>query len=175
MTLYVKVCPRCGQVNPEYQSLCEMCGYFIGQEAAQTDPAAADSSPSLIANADTTPLQDPLIPRTPGLYLEIAEQAPLMRIESGWTLGQGHPSSEAEAQLPGHLPGCRFVHRRHVRFNYLAPAWFVTTIDQRPFGRGFTNATTLNGQVLGPGERRNIRSGDELRLAELLLRIQILK
>ncbi|CAK0761492.1 putative FHA domain-containing protein [Gammaproteobacteria bacterium] len=174
MTLYVKACPRCSQVNPEYQSLCEVCGYFIGLESAQPDPAAVQSGVPSSTDTSDTPL-DASSSTTAGLYLEIEEPAPLMRIESGWVLGQAHVSSQAQVQLPAHLAGCRYVHRRHVRFDYLAPAWFVTAIDQRPFGRGFTNTTTLNGQVLGPGERRNIRDGDELHLAELVLRIRILK
>ncbi|CAK0760723.1 putative FHA domain-containing protein [Gammaproteobacteria bacterium] len=193
MTDYVRICPRCGHVSPEYDNVCGMCQHFIGMEeavppppratATPVTPAAAPQPPTVppppLAQRTVTPTdlaREPLTQRfvssDPTLFLEVGNGT-LLPMRSGWRLGQAHASNDAEVQLPAQTAGVEFVHRHHCRFDHERTQWYVTALDQRLLGRDFTNRTQINGRLLPPGERRTLSDGDELRLSGVILRIRI--
>ncbi|CAK0754930.1 putative FHA domain-containing protein [Gammaproteobacteria bacterium] len=186
MTDYVRVCPRCGQVNPEYENVCAACQHFIGMEEtvlAPANAACATSIPSAdLVPAPQNPTQDSSVGESltqrfvstePMLFLEVAKDN-LLPVRPGWRLGQAHASSDAEAQLPARLVGVEFVHRYHCRFEHVLNRWYVTALNQQSFARDFTNPTQVNGRLLPPGERFALNDGDELRLSGVILRVRML-
>ncbi|CAK0754251.1 putative FHA domain-containing protein [Gammaproteobacteria bacterium] len=54
MTDYVRICPRCGQINPEYDNLCTTCLHFIGMEEAVPASTSATVADGATHPADTT-------------------------------------------------------------------------------------------------------------------------
>lgn len=160
MVEFVRVCPRCGTANPEYENLCRKCNHFIGMEAA------IDSAQAPLAERSRSQ-GDPLLQLTvPGTSIGF-------EVKSGDLLGQAHPQSEAQLQLPPTLPDLAFVHRRHCRFLLAGGQWYLEAVDQTPLGQGFTNPTWLNGVRLEPGERHPLGNGDDLRLSATTLLVAI--
>ena len=44
MPTFIKVCPKCGHHNPEYENACVVCTYFIGMETPVPAPAGGDEA-----------------------------------------------------------------------------------------------------------------------------------
>jgi pSer/pThr/pTyr-binding forkhead associated (FHA) protein len=161
MTEFVKICPQCGQANPEYEHLCGQCNHFIGLEAAQ--PAVQNPPVQAVTPAE---LRGGLLLTLPGTTLSFP-------VRSGDTLGQSHPDSDAQIQLPPSVTDVAYIHRRHCRFQQAADQWLLEAIDQGPLGREFTNPTWVNGVRLEPGERCPLGHGDDLRLSGTTLLVQL--
>jgi len=168
MTEFVKICPRCGRFNPEYENLCGGCGQFIAMEPSLPRPPEPAAAPQPIPEPATAPA-----PRDQGLRLTpIAGGVPLS-IQPQAVLGQDHPSGDATVRLPLTLEGAAYVHRRHCRFHREGGQWLVEAIDQAGQGSAFTNPTRVNGQEVLPGQRRALQAGDELRLSGVVLRVEL--
>lgn len=73
MSSFVKICPKCGQHNPEYENTCVVCTNFIGIET----PIAASSS------AGETPLT-----RIEALDAPSADQAQLTPLTAQRTVAR---------------------------------------------------------------------------------------
>lgn len=162
---FVKICPKCATSNPEYENLCQKCGFFIAMEPAQMAPAS-EPSPALAS----TPGQAPLIQAAktaPNLQLGLPGFNLVLQIKPGDVLGQAHPQSDASIQLPETLPDVAYVHRRHCCFWQEGGQWQLEAIDQSKAGGSFTNPTWVNGVALAPGERRTLGNGDDLRLSAM--------
>jgi hypothetical protein len=178
MTDYVRVCPRCGHVSPEYDNVCAVCQQFIGMEEtvpASAQPAVTQPPPSPLAlpvSPAAGPLTQRFVAAEPALFLE-AKGGTLLPVRPGWTLGQAHPSSDAEVQLPTRLAGVEFVHRHHCRFDHEESRWYVTALDQWSLGRDFTNPTLVNSRPVPSGKRVSLADGDELRLSGVVLRVRV--
>lgn len=185
MSAFVKICPKCGHHNPEYENACAQCACFIGMEtpvsapstlsepgrrgsAPVQHPSAADSGVTSASAPQPAPGQ---VPST--LYLQVLGSRQIFEVHDGWTVGQSHATSSAELQLRD-LPGIQYVHRDHCRFSCLDGAWQVTATDQRQFGRDFTNPTTINQTRLAPGAAQGLKNGDQLSLAQLKLVVRII-
>jgi hypothetical protein len=172
MADYVRICPRCGQANPEFESVCTGCGQFIALEPVQRadqapEPRGAAEPPEPAAAGDREPADDSLL-------LELAPgQAPL-RVRDGAVLGQAHPGAGADLTLSTEVAGSQYVHRRHCRFERRDGRWRIVALDQAPLGSAFTNPTFVNGERLAPGASRDLADGDELRLAAVVLVVHIL-
>lgn len=181
MTEFVKICPKCGTPNPEYENLCAECGQFIGMEPATPRPQT--SPPAAPAEAPAAP--PPAAPERPTpaaataaerafFYLEPAFDHEILTVRENAILGQAHAQSEAEVQIPGRIEGAAFLHRRHCRFEHRNHGWQVQVLDQSRYGREFTNPTRVNGEEVMPGDSRRLDDGDELRLSGLGFRVRIL-
>ena len=185
MSKFIKICPKCGHHNPEYENACAECADFIGMETPI--PAQSSVSDSIQAGADDRELlsaeqaqltdltasQTGPAPLTPTLYLQVLGADQVLEVRDGWTVGQSHASSTADLPLRD-LPGVNYLHRNHCRFSCLNGDWQVTPTDQRQFGRDFTNPTALNNTTLTPGEAHRIQNGDQLSLANLKVVVRII-
>jgi hypothetical protein len=163
---FIKRCPKCGASNPEYENLCQQCGFFIAMEAAQPAPVAAPEPQAATKPSDIQPLK---------LELSLSGSGLQFAIKSGDVLGQAHPQSDASIQLPEGLPDVAYVHRRHCRFWQSGTQWQLEAIDQSqvPGSSDFTNPTWINGVPVQPGERRSLGHGDDVRLSAITLLVSL--
>ncbi len=176
MSHYVRLCPACQQVNAEYAHTCSRCGQFIGLESPVAAPTADPTTP--LPAADPTPppvaaaaASSPTVTqRYPACVLE-AVDGQRHPVQSGWVVGQAHPSSAAQVQLQG--AGTAFVHRSHCQLHYNGTTWEVTALDQQVLGGTFTNPTVVNRIPLAPGSQQALQHGDNLALSGVLLRVLI--
>lgn len=199
MADFIKICPKCGHTNPEYENACTVCTYFIGMEtpvaastaatkAAKTPPSEAapapnspsvdTSSPHAQSDATTSDSSTAVAPvrrfaARPSLYLQAGGTEQVFEICDGWVVGQAHPTSTAQLQLRD-LPSITYVHRQHCQFTLREARWHVTALDQVSHGRDFTNPTLVNQTKLAPGETHALRNGDQLSLAGVKLVVRIL-
>lgn len=181
MADFVKICPQCGQVNPEYQNICSQCQQFIAMEPSIPRPKAPATSPPQTVPAVAPPpspvAQKPAQkPKKPiVLYLEMLPNGQVHTIYPGNIVGQAHPTSTAQVQLSPELPGVPYIHRQHLRFDYQQEKWWVTPLDQSLFQQVFTNPTTVNQQFIPPGQTHPLHPQDELQLSGVRFRIRILE
>ena len=181
MTDFVRICPKCGHSNPEYENACSACNQFIGMEAAVPRPASTEP---LITEEKTseekTPPADPVSPtlRFPSqelsFYLEHQGSGQVFTIKPGWLVGQAHPSNEAEIQIPQEIEGSEFIHRRHCRFDYAEGCWTVTALGQNRYGQDFTNPSFLNERALPSDQPQALHNGDILRLSGVSFSIKFI-
>lgn len=173
MAEFVKVCPKCGEINPEYENLCRGCQLFIGMEPsvvrASGPPASAQQAGDLGEHVGEV-MQPAAVSRCrvthPGSGVELL-------VSDGALLGQAHSGSPAAMQLPSAVPGVVYVHRQHCRFLRRDGQWYLEAVDQTPLGRSFTNPTWVNEVEIPPGTRQVLTDGDELRLSGVRLRVAI--
>ena len=185
MSSFIKICPKCGHHNPEYENACTQCGDFIGMETPIPAPSPLDDTTNSgddVVNLDSADPAQPASQTTPQaaptalqptLYLQVLGSDQIFEVRDGWTVGQFHASSTAQLQLRD-LPGVHYLHRNHCRFSCPDGNWAVTPTDQRQFGRDFTNPTVLNHTTLTPGEAHRVENGDQLSLANLKVVIRII-
>lgn len=187
MTTFVKICPKCGHHNPEYENACSVCTYFIGMEtpvqASNTQSELVSPEPSISTEESEAPIVvAPPVSTTAAteatsppqiLYLHVLNSDQIFEIHDGSTVGQAHPSSDASLQLRD-LAGIEYVHRNHCEFAYRDGAWQVTPIDQRQFGRDFTNNTVVNQTKVKPELPHALKNGDQLSLAYVKFVVRII-
>ncbi len=178
MTTFVKVCPKCGQHNPEYENACSICTNFIGmetpipesqlqREAVTPEPKIIPThteSPTAVASPAAQTVDTGVASPAKILYIQVLNTDQIFEIQHGLTMGQAHHSSDAGLQLRD-VAGIEYVHRNHCTFTYDDGAWQVTPIDQRQYGRDFTNLTKVNQTTLQPGQPHALKNGDQLSLA----------
>lgn len=191
MTEFVKICPRCKQANPEYENVCTSCQQFIGMEPAVPRPAVAEAVEKNQPSADTMSAQKinsasqtkekfagddvsgaPEVSET--IYAQILNSNEILSLHPGSIIGQSHPTSQATALIPTHLPGAAYVHRQHCRIDFENGEWYVFAIDQSAFQQTFNNPTRVNQKLITPGSRQAIQNNDELRLSGVSLRLRIM-
>ncbi len=184
MAEFVRICPRCGSDNPEYENTCQQCDYFIGMEtpvAKTSDSAivfeeASKSEPKL--ESDLEPVVDTVNPSSAmtsqtALYLESVATGRKFAVEDQWIIGQQHDTNTAQIQL-AQIEGVNFVHRQHCQFFYQQNQWWVKSIDQKQHGRDFTNPTFLNQKPLTLEQQTVLHNGDILALAGVALMVRII-
>ena len=188
MPQFVKICPKCGQANPEYENLCTACQQFIGMEPAVPKPAetrktktepdsAAESRAEVQSQKAPTiePKEHPAPPKTtPTCYLSLIGADQVFTLHDGTVLGQAHGTSQATAQIPAEIDGVEFVHRQHCRFAYRNSRWQVQALDQAGFNQNFTNPTRVNQHLVSPGTWHPLDDGDELRLSGVGFQVKII-
>jgi hypothetical protein len=187
MAEFVRVCPRCGQANPEYENLCSGCNQFIGMEPAVPAPAAASPAPAPEPAPNPAPAGSPppapavpaaqptrrYVPVAESFYLQLEGQALRLNVRHGSVLGQAHPGNDADLQVPATVTGADFLHRRHCRFERDGAGWWLVALDQQDFGSAFTNPSAVNQHRLGPGQRQRLNDGDQVRLSGLTFLVQL--
>lgn len=175
MTDFIKICPQCGQQNPEYENLCSACGHFIAMESAvPKQPAKPKDSAAKPKMPATTSRSQPS-EETASFYLHVEQTGQLHTVKSGWVIGQAHSSSTAHIQLAAELDGCRYVHRQHAQFSYQDGHWWVTALDQKAFQRDFSNPSFLNQQPLELEKPHILQDGDRLVLSNVVLFVKMIR
>jgi len=191
MTEFIKICPKCQHLNPEYENICSQCQQFIGMEAAVPKPVAAkieQSSEALVNQTSPVPAsvqkQNPT-PSEPqqqakaqaekqAMYLKITINDQLLTIYSGNIVGQAHASSTAQVQIAADVAGIEYVHRQHCCFTYQNEQWFISAIDQSQFQQSFTNPTQYNQQLLNPGQQQLLANGDQIQMSGVQFIVRII-
>ena len=173
MAEFVKVCPKCSEINPEYENLCLGCQLFIGMEPSVVRPAESPA-PAQPVGEEVERAEEAAQPAAPSLCrITVAGSSVELPASDGALLGQAYPDSPAGMQLPVEVAGVAYVHRQHCRFLLLDGQWYLEAVDQAPLGQSFTNPTWINGLELAPGGRRALGDGDELRLSGVRLGVVI--
>jgi hypothetical protein len=173
MAEFVRICPRCGQTNPEYENLCGACNQFIGMEAAVPAPPPTGGQEAAPAGPQHTQATRRYVPVAESFFLQLPESDLLLTVRPGDVLGQAHVSNDAQLQVPASVQGSGFLHRRHCRFERDEGGWRVIAIEQRAHGSGFTNPTFVNQHRLAPGDRHPLGDGDQLRLSGLSFNVRV--
>jgi hypothetical protein len=191
MPQFVKICPKCGRSNPEYENICTDCQQFIGMEPAVPKPAESrqtgaepnpgDSAapPRPEAPAQTAPVTEPeerpqAPAPAPAFYLSLNGEGQVFTLQDGSVMGQAHSTSQATVQIPTGVDGVGYVHRQHCRFEYRDARWRVQPLEQAPFNQTFTNPTRVNQHLVGPGSWHPLDDGDELRLSGVSFHVKII-
>ena len=152
MRTFVKICPKCGQHNPEYENACSVCAHFIGMEtpvpASTTqgeriapEPIIRTEAPRVATDEARTTATATATDSTAAsqtLYLQVLNSNQVFEIHDGFNVGQAHPSSDASLQLRD-LHGIEFVHRNHCSFCAL-----VTGFGSRSFNGLFDGISGQN-------------------------------
>jgi len=170
---FVKICPKCGEINPEYENLCRGCQLFIGMEPSVVRPAEAPEATGQGAGDGEQAGDAQRAAALPRCRVILAEAGLQLPVSDRALLGQAYPGSPAGMQLPADVPGVAYVHRQHCRFVLQDSQWYLEAVDQAPLGQSFTNPTWINGVELAAGGRRALADGDELRLSGVRLRVVI--
>ncbi len=187
MVEFVKICPKCGDINPEYENLCAKCRQFIGMESSVPKPQKRQQESDVTSPVETLPkATDEKGRRNPdpveseamvtgaSIYLQPVSGGEILTIVDGSVLGQSHVPSEASVQIPAEVDGVAYVHRQHCSFQMIDGNWIVTPIDQKPLGQKFNNPTLVNQQAVTMGESHLLQDGDELQLSGVIMRVKIL-
>ena len=191
MPQFVKICPKCGRSNPEYENLCADCQQFIGMEPAvpkpaesgqtraEPDPVDSAAPPRPEAPAQTAPVTEPeerpqAPAPSPAFYLSLNGEGQVFTLQDGSVMGQAHSTSQATVQIPTGVDGVEYVHRQHCRFEYRDARWRVQPLEQAPFNQTFTNPTRVNQHLVRPGSWHPLNDGDELRLSGVSFHVKII-
>ena len=192
MPQFVKICPKSGRTNPEYENLCAGCQQFIGMEPAVPKPAEtgqAKTEPDPVESAAAEPQSDalqqtapasapdehPASPKAPPTcYISVHGTGQVFTLHDGTVLGQAHATSQATVQIPAGIDGVECVHRQHCRFEYRDSRWHVQALDQTGFNQDFTNPTRVNQHLIRPGTWHPLDDGDELRLSGVGFQVKII-
>ena len=177
MSDFVKICPKCGDHNPEGVNTCQKCSHFLGMVRPVPRPAPPSEEPvpeispapeTIMAPAEPTPeaLAEPATD-SPDLYVECLSTGRTFQVRPGFIVGRRDETSQADVQLEG-APGLNFVSREHCRFLFEDGAWFVVSL------RSAMNGASVNQREIAPGARAKVDNGDTLTLANVPFRIRIM-
>lgn len=196
---YLRICPECHHENHEHKHHCQHCGLFIGMEPAIliksnivlsevineiNNQAILDSKPIIdweelnpTKDAAVAPETDYAAPAAPPaqIELECLGYPNMISVPSGSIIGQQNSQNGPDVFIPTEITEARYLHRRHCRIDKENGRWWITALDQKAFGRDFTNPTRVNDIPLAPGERKELHEGDLLRLSGLRLRVNSIK
>ncbi len=173
MAEFVRICPRCGNANPEYENVCSTCNQFIGMEAAAPAQRSMEGQIAGAPKSESAQATRRYVPVAESFFLQLPETELLLTVGPGNLLGQAHASGDAQLQIPESVDGSRYLHRRHCRFEREQESWLVIALDQRQYGSEFTNPTFVNQHRLAPGSRHVLKDGDQLRLSGLTFSVRM--
>ncbi|OEU66981.1 MAG: hypothetical protein BBJ57_05175 [Desulfobacterales bacterium PC51MH44] len=180
MLEHIKICPKCGHHNPEWEEVCcdESCDQFLGMVEPIAASSVADVNQKVGTSTDGFPSYVPqksdqqaaVTKRLlqPILYLEHSESSKIFEIHAGHIVGQAHPTSRAHIQM-SNIPNINFVSREHCQFDFENGHWFVTAI------RTATNPTYLNQLLIRLGERMPIKNGDRLLMSNVPFQVRVIE
>lgn len=161
-------CPRCGKLNPVGELLCANCGTFLGGESSPHETVR-------LADPDAATLRTDYFGPDSKLVLTVTEDSRTYSIQPQHykhetVIGRSEGSTmKPDIDLRDHRAGERGVSRLHVALQYNAKHNLLSVSDMKS-----ANGTFINGQRLYPQEVRVLRSGDELRLGRLVMRVDFL-
>lgn len=153
------MCPNCGLSNPAGTLFCLGCALPVGSA-----PAVAIAAPPTPVAARAVRLMalENLAPT--GLTFPL----PATDYDGEVTLGRNDLAGGVivDVDLTAHQGREKRVSRRHARLCYASG--LVNVEDA-----GSMHGTYLNKQRLSPGRREPLADGDELRLAEMIFRVEM--
>jgi len=170
---FVRICPKCQHLNPEYENLCLQCQQFIAMEPSvkrppeEAEPAVAQPQGNAANTPDSINIEAP----RPVFYLQLGEKT--LTVFDQTVLGQQHAENSAELQLDSSHAGYRYLHRQHCSFHYRDGTWYVQAINQQGFGQAFNNPTMVNKTTVSPTTEHPIHHGDRLHLAAMEFLVHI--
>jgi FHA domain len=150
------MCPNCAMANPAGTLFCLGCAMPVGAAVAPAPVVAvAARSVRLVHVENLTPT---------GLALAL----PATDYDGTLTLGRNDLAAGVvvDVDLTAHQGRERHVSRRHTRLHY---AGGVVHVEDA----GSMHGTWVNKQKLGAGQREPLADGDELRLAEMVFRVEV--
>lgn len=156
-------CPNCGTESRPGELACSHCGYVFSG-IGRTHKIANVAQGSKTTKPAGSILNDEGKPVT----FEVGGESVVIVINDTLVVGRG--AGLPEDLQPG-LDLTRFgaeemgVSRRHLRLRRRGTLIYVSDMSS-------TNGTQLNGRKLIPDGERLIRTGDELRLGQLVLRVK---
>jgi len=171
---FVRICPKCQHLNPEYENLCQQCQQFIAMEPSVKRPIEEASPTATQADEHITTNRSESIeiaPPRPVLYLQLGDRNLTVFDQS--ILGQQHQKNTAELQIDSKHAGYRYLHRQHCSFHYRDGTWYIQAIDQQRFGQAFTNPTMVNKTSIAANSEHPLHHGDRLHLAAMEFLIHI--
>jgi ribosomal protein L37E len=158
------ICPVCGATYRVGELACAFCGYVF-VTSARTHKFEEDKD---IAHRKSWPTGDVLATEQKPITFEIDGQKLTLSISETITVGRlsGIASDILpDVDLSSFNAGELGVSRQHIRLRRRGTLIYVADLDS-------TNGTLLNGRRLIPEGERLIRSGDELRLGHLKIRVK---
>jgi ribosomal protein L37E len=158
------ICPVCGATYRVGELACAFCGYVF-VTSARTHKFEEDKD---LAHRKSWPTGDVLATEQKPITFEIDGQRLTLSISETITVGRlsGIASDIApDVDLSSFNAGELGVSRQHIRLRRRGTLIYVADLDS-------TNGTLLNGRRLIPEGERLIRSGDELRLGHLKIRVK---
>jgi hypothetical protein len=152
------MCPNCGLANPAGTLFCLGCALPVGGPAPVAVAVAAPQAARTVRLIEL----DNLTPT--GLALPL----PATDYDGAITLGRNDLAAGAivDVDLTAHQGREKRVSRRHARLCYAGGLVHVEDA-------GSMHGTYLNKQRLADGQREPLADGDELRLAEMVFRIEL--
>ncbi len=165
-------CPVCQAKHPENTLFCEECGVYLpGGDEAETDPLAVvevtwmerEETSEVPGKKVTSPLALNLTIPDSGRDVEV----PLIKAVN---IGRLDPASASFPDIDLTNDGglAKGVSRRHAKITRRGSEVFIEDL-------GSINGTFLNRERLPPYLPRMLKSGDELRLGKLVLRVSFTK
>ncbi len=158
------ICPVCGAPYRAGELACAYCGYVF-VTSARTHKFEEDKD---VAHRKSWPTGDVLAIEQKPITFEIDGQKLTLAISETITVGRlsGIASDIVpDVDLSAYNAGELGVSRQHIRLRRKGTLIYVADLNS-------TNGTLLNGRRLIPEGERLIRSGDELRLGHLKVRVK---
>ena len=161
-------CPNCQAKYPENTLFCNECGsYLLGDKPEGTDPLAAEEV-TWMEREETSEVPEEGVTSPLGLRLTIPDsgsdvEVPLTR---GVNIGRLDPASASfpDVDLTSYGGLEKGVSRRHAKINRRGNEVIIEDL-------GSINGTFLNREKLKPYLPQALKSGDELQLGKLILRV----
>jgi len=159
-------CPNCQAEHPEDTVFCGECGFYLPENGWKETDLVAVNQVTWMEKTDETPGEDVTSP--PGLKLTIPDrgcdvEVPLKEEVNVGRLDQVS-GSFPDVDLTDYGGMREGVSRRHAKIIRRRSEVFIEDL-------GSINGTFLNGEKLTPYRFVVLKSGDELQLGKLVLRI----
>ena len=165
-------CPSCGTEHPENTLFCDECGsYLLGGNQKETDPlAVAEVTWMEREEAIEAPGEGITSPLGLRLTIPDSERDVEVSLTKEVSIGRLDPASasfpDVDLTSDGGLE--KGVSRRHAKITRRGSEVFIEDL-------GSINGTFLNRKRLTPYFPETLKSGDELQLGKLVLRVSFTK
>jgi hypothetical protein len=155
-------CENCKMLNPPDAVACKNCGTLLVRNDVTVRIGDTDQQSDLLRNRITGSAI-----ATEDVITLIMDKAHLsVPIPDAVTIGRAKPNNTdgPDIDLTPYGAADKGVSRKHVRIKRKDMLFYITDL-------GSTNGTDLNGQRLLPNTERMLRSGDELKLGQLKVKL----
>jgi len=168
-------CPVCQAKYPENTLFCEECGSYLPRsDAAETDPLAVGEITWMEREefGSTVEIPEEEVVSPVSLKLSILDSGRDMELPltKEMTIGRLDPASASfpDVDLTSDGGPAKGVSRRHAKITRRGSEVFIEDL-------GSINGTFLNRKKLTPYFPQALKTGDELQLGKLILRVSFTK
>jgi len=169
MAKRVKICPKCGYHNNEFETMCIKCPTSLMNVAVVTEETTPTSPiPESVAQAVPSPGLTNQIPATPA---SVSEDEPATQRVSAVAMLEclSTPGFKFTVQPNATigrkgtinvkpLPNSQYISRVHATFLHEAGVWYIRDENS-------TEGTSVNGIKISPGIKQPLKNGDQITLA----------